>query len=299
MTHFLDVDDLKPDDLAAVLNLSERPEVPQLLSGAGAALLFEKASARTRSASEVAVVQLGGHPVTIRGEEVGFDTRESVEDVTRTLACFHRVIGARVYDHHTLERMAAVSTVPIINLLSDRGHPCQTLADLLTLRQHFHTLSGLTVAWVGDGNNVCNSLLMGAAMSGMHVRVATPPGYEPSTLAMEKARDFGGRILVTNDPREAVSVADAVCTDVWTSMGQEDETETRRATFAPFAVTDELMAGANPDAVFLHCLPAHRGEEVATSVIDGPASLAWPQAANRLHSFRGLLLWLLDLGAQR
>ena len=299
MNLFLDVDDLKPDELTAVLDLSERPEVPQLLSGAGAALLFEKASARTRNASEVAVVQLGGHPVTIRGEEVGFDTRESVEDVTRTLACFHRLIGARVYDHRTLERMAAVSTVPVINLLSDLGHPCQTLADLLTLRQHFHTLTGLTVAWIGDGNNVCNSLLLGGAMSGMHVRVATPPGYEPSTLAVEKARDFGGRILLTNDPREAVSVADAVCTDVWTSMGQEDETEARRETFAPFAVTEELMSSANPDAVFLHCLPAHRGEEVAASVIDGPASLVWPQAANRLHSFRGLLLWLLDTGARR
>lgn len=294
MNHFLDLDDLKPDDLEAVLDLSERREVPQVLSGGGAALLFEKASARTRSASEVAVVQLGGHPVTIRGEEVGFDTREPVEDVTRTLACFHRLIGARVYDHKTLERMVAVSTVPVVNLLSDAAHPCQTLADLLTLRQHFHTLSGLTVAWVGDGNNVCNSLLIGAAMAGMHVRVATPPGYEPSNLALERARDFGGRILVTNDPREAVSVADAVCTDVWTSMGQEEETAVRRRTFAGFTVTDELMSRANPDAVFLHCLPAHRGEEVAASVIDGAASLVWPQAANRLHSFRGLLLWLFD-----
>ena len=298
MNHFLDVDDLKPDDLEAVLDLSERREVPQVLAGGGAALLFEKASARTRSASEIAVFQLGGHPVTIRGEEVGFDTREPVEDVTRTLAGFHRLIGARVYDHKTLERMAAVSAVPVVNLLSDTAHPCQTLADLLTLRQHFHTLSGLTVAWVGDGNNVCNSLAIGAAMAGMHVRVATPPGYEPSNLALEKARDFGGRILVTNDPREAVGVADAVCTDVWTSMGQEDETAARRQTFAPFTVTDDLMSRANPDAVFLHCLPAHRGEEVAASVIDGPSSLVWPQAANRLHSFRGLLLWLFE-GALR
>jgi ornithine carbamoyltransferase len=294
VTHFLDVDDLKPDDLELVLDLSERTEVRQVLSGGGAALLFEKPSARTRSATEVAVVQLGGHPVTIRGEEVGFDTRETVEDVTRTLAGFHRFIGARVKDHRSLERMATVSSVPVVNLLSDTAHPCQTLADLLTLRQHFRTLSGLTVAWIGDGNNVCNSLLIGAAMCGMHVRVATPPGYEPSPLALEKARDFGGRILVTNDPREAVSVADAVSTDVWTSMGQEEESAQRRAVFAPYAVTQELMDVANPGAVFLHCLPAHRGEEVEATVIDGPASLVWPQAANRLHSFRGLLLWLFD-----
>ena len=299
MTHFLDVDDLKPDDLNTVLDLAEQPEVRQLLSGAGAALLFEKPSARTRSASEVAVVQLGGHPVTIRAEEVGFDIRESVEDITRTLAGFHRFIGARVNDHRTLERMAMVSAVPVVNLLSDVGHPCQTLADLLTLRQHFHTLTGLTVAWIGDGNNVCNSLLIGAAMTGMHVRVATPPGYEPSTLALEKARDYGGRILVTNDPREAVSVADAIATDVWTSMGQEDEAAQRRATFAPYTVTSELMGLANPGAVFLHCLPAHRGEEVDAAVIDGSASLVWPQAANRLHSFRGLLLWLFGGASSR
>ena len=298
MNHFLDVDDLKPDDLEAVLDLSERVEVHQVLSGGGAALLFEKPSARTRNAAEVAVFQLGGHPVTIRGEEVGLDSRETVEDVTRTLAGFHRFIGARVNDHQTLERMAAVSTVPVVNLLSDAAHPCQTLADLLTLRQQFHTLTGLTVAWVGDGNNVCNSLAIGAAMCGMHVRIATPPGYEPSPLALEKARDFGGRILVTNDPREAVSVADAVCTDVWTSMGQEEETARRRAAFAPYTVSPDLMNGANPGAVFLHCLPAHRGEEVDTAVIDGPASRVWPQAANRLHTFRGLLLWLFE-GAGR
>jgi ornithine carbamoyltransferase len=189
--------------------------------------------------------------------------------------------------------MAAISSVPVMNLLSDRAHPLQTLADLLTIRQRFRNLAGLTVAWIGDGNNVCNSLIIGAAMCRMHVRVATPVGFEPSSLAVEKARDVGGRVLVTNDPREAASVADVVSTDVFTSMGQEADAERRRAAFTGFTVTSELMERANPGAVFLHCLPAHRGEEVDAAVIDGPMSLVWQQAANRMHSVRGLMLWML------
>jgi ornithine carbamoyltransferase len=291
--HFLDVDDLSSQELSAVLDLAERGEFPTVLASRGVGLLFEKPSARTRNSMEIAVVQLGGHPVSIRGEEVGLGRRETVEDLTRTLACYHAVIGARVFDHATVERMAAASEVPVINLLSDIAHPMQTLADLLTMRQRFKTLAGITVAWVGDGNNVCNSLLIGAAMCRMHVRVATPPGFEPSNLAIEKARDAGGRVLLTNDPAEAVGVADAVCTDVWASMGQEDEAAERRRAFEGFTVTEELMSKANPGAIFLHCLPAHRGEEVSAGVIDGSDSLVWPQAANRLHAARGLLLWLM------
>ncbi len=291
--HFLDMDDLTPQELATVLDLAERREIPALLAGQGVGLLFEKPSARTRNSMEVAVVQLGGHPVSIRGEEVGIGVRESVEDLTRTLAAYHRVLGARVFDHATVERMATVDAVPVVNLLSDRAHPLQTLADLLTMRQRFKQLAGLTVAWVGDGNNVCNSLVIGAAMARMHVRVATPPGYEPSSLAIEKARDAGGRVFLTNDPAEATGVADAVCTDVWASMGQESEAEARRRAFDGFMVSETLMDKANPGAIFLHCLPAHRGEEVAAEVIDGPNSLVWQQAANRLHVARGLLLFLL------
>jgi ornithine carbamoyltransferase len=186
-----------------------------------------------------------------------------------------------------------VSEVPVMNLLSDRAHPLQALADLLTIRQRFKNLAGLTVAWIGDGNNVCNSLMIAAAMCRMHVRVAAPPGFEPSSLAVEKARDVGGRVIVTNDPREAASVADVVSTDVWASMGQEEEADRRRQAFAGYTVTPELMEKANPGAVFLHCLPAHRGEEVDAAVIDGPMSLVWPQAANRLHAVRGLMLFLL------
>jgi ornithine carbamoyltransferase len=290
--HLLDLDDLSPKQLVDVLDLAERTQVPQVLAGQGVGLLFEKPSARTRNSCEVAVVQLGGHPVSIRGEEVGLGTRETVADLTRTLACYHALIGARVKSHATLEEMVTVSAVPVMNLLSDRAHPLQTLADLLTIRQRFKNLAGLTVAWIGDGNNVCNSLIIGAAMCRMHVRVATPSGFEPSSLAVEKARDVGGRVLLTNDPKEAASVADVVSTDVFTSMGQEDEAERRRQAFSGFGVTAQLMDKANPGAVFLHCLPAHRGEEVDAAVIDGPMSLVWQQAANRLHAARGLMLWL-------
>jgi ornithine carbamoyltransferase len=283
--HFLEVDDLSADELAAVLDLAELASPPQVLASKGVALLFEKPSARTRNSTEVAVAQLGGHPVTIRGEEVGLDTRETVEDLTRTLGCFHAAIGARVFDHAHLERMAAVSTVPVINLLSDRAHPCQALADLLTLRQHWGTLEGRTLAWVGDGNNVCQSLIRAAALTGMHMQVATPDGYAPEPA---------GDAVLGHDPAAAAKGADAVFTDVWASMGQEKEAAERKDAFAGFLVDDDLMAQAKPDALFLHCLPAHRGEEVAASVVDGPQSVVWPEAENRLHSVRGLLLWLLE-----
>jgi ornithine carbamoyltransferase len=282
---FLEVDDLSASELSAVLSSALRDPVPPVLAGKGVALVFEKPSARTRNSSEVAVFQLGGHPVTVRGEEVGFDVRETVEDITLTLAQYHAAIGARVFDHKVLERMVAVSPVPIINLLSDVAHPCQALADVLTIQQQFGSLSGQTVAWVGDGNNVCRSLLLAAGLTGMSMTVACPPGYEPDIAA-----------AVTHDPAEAVAGADVVCTDVWTSMGQEEEQARRRRDFAGFTVDERLMALAAPGAVFLHCLPAHRGEEVTAGVIDGPASLVWPQAQNRMHSMRGLLLWLFETG---
>jgi ornithine carbamoyltransferase len=287
LRHFLEVDDVSGAELNAVLDLAEQDSPPQVLAGKGVALLFEKPSARTRNSTEVAVFQLGGHPVTMRGEEVGIDKRETAEDLTRTLACYHAAIAARVFDHHHLERMAAVSTVPIVNLLSDRAHPCQALADLLTLRQRWGRLEGRTLAWVGDGNNVCQSLIRAADLTGMRVQVATPDGYAPEPA--------GGAVL-THNPAEAVKGADAVFTDVWASMGQEKEAAERKDAFAGFMVDDTLMAQAKPDALFLHCLPAHREEEVATSVVDGPQSVVWPEAENRLHAIRGLLLFLLGGG---
>jgi ornithine carbamoyltransferase len=242
------------------------------------------------------VVALGGHPVYIQGLEVGIDTRESAEDVARTLACYHAVICARVLDHEVLVRMAAAldtGDVPVVNLLSDRAHPCQVIADLLTLRQTFGDLGGRTLAYVGDTNNVWRSLALGAAMAGMAFRTAAPDGYGPDPDDLARVARLGGEIEVTTDPAEAVAGADAVYTDVWTSMGQEEEAVLRRKAFSGFTVDDELMAGAAPDAVVLHCLPAHRGEEIAASVIDGPRSRVWPQAANRMPAVRGLLSWLM------
>jgi len=281
--HFLDVDDLSPEELTAVLDRAEQDSPERVLAGRGAALLFEKPSNRTRNSMEMAVVQLGGHPISMRGDELGFDVRESLEDIARTLSCYHAVIAARVFEHDKVMRLATAATVPVVNLLSDDAHPCQALADLLTIRRRFGSLAGLTVAWVGDGNNVCRSLWLAAERAGMEMRVAAPSGYEPGVPAH-----------VTNDPVEAVKEANVVCTDVWASMGREDEAVARRAAFAGFTVTPELMKQARSDAIFLHCLPAHRGEEVAAEVIDGPQSAVWQQAENRLHAQRGLLLWLLE-----
>jgi ornithine carbamoyltransferase len=295
--NFLDIDDLSCDELDEVLALASEPLPPApVLSGRGAALLFEKASARTRSSTELAVVALGGHPVYIQGLEVGIDSRESAEDVARTLACYHAVICARVLDHEVLVRMAAAletSDVPVVNLLSDRAHPCQVIADLLTLRQTFGDLGGRTLAYVGDANNVWRSLALGAAMVGMAFRTAAPDGYGPDPDDLARVARLGGEIEVTTDPAEAVAGADAVYTDVWTSMGQEEEAVLRRKAFSGFTVDDELMAGAAPDAIVLHCLPAHRGEEISADVIDGPRSRVWPQAANRMPAVRGLLSWLM------
>ena len=282
LRHFLEVDDLSASELAAVLDLAEAGSPPPVLAGQGVVLLFEKPSNRTRASMEMAVVQLGGHPISFRPDELGIDTREPAEDVARVLSGYCAVIGARVYDHGVLERLAAASSVPVVNLLSDQSHPCQALADLLTLRQRLGSLEGRTLAYVGDGNNVCRSLVVAGRLTGLRVRVATPPGYEPTVEDAE----------VSHDPAEAVAGADAVYTDVWASMGQEAEAAKRRADFAGFTVDEGLLAKAGPEAVFLHCLPAHRGEEVTASVVEGPQSAVWQQATNRLHAQRGLLLWL-------
>ena len=294
MRHFLEVDDLDRNELAVVLELAEHPSPPPVLSGRGMALVFEKPSARTRNSMEMAVVQLGGHPVSIRGEEVGIDVRETAEDVARTLACYHAAIGARVFEHGKLERMAAAGAAPVINLLSDQSHPMQALADLLTLKQHFGKLDGLTVAYVGDHNNVSRSLAIAGALSGMTVRIGSPSGYDCPTVDADRVRALGGEIVVATRPEEAVEGADAVYTDVWASMGQEAEAEARRRAFEGWTIDAELMNGAASDAIFLHCLPAHRGEEAAAEVIDGDRSLIWQQAENRMHAARGLLAFLLS-----
>lgn len=302
--HFLEVDDLTPAELAEVLQLAEPGSGTDLgrpMAGRGMALIMEKPSARTRNSTEMAVFSLGGHPVTIRADEVGLDTRESAEDVARTLGCYHSVIGARVRRHETLERMAAAldrqpSPVPVVNLLSDLGHPCQALADLLTIRQVLGTLGGATVAYVGDANNVCRSLVLAGVMVGIHVRVAAPDGFQLLEADLDRAiglaRGTGGTVTQTTWPQEAVEGAQVIATDVWTSMGQEAESEQRRRAFEGYRVDQALLAQAGPGAVVLHCLPAHRGEEIAAAVVDGPQSRIWQQAANRMHAMRGLLAWL-------
>jgi ornithine carbamoyltransferase len=293
--HFLDVTDLAPDELAIVLDLAQRPlaSLGRPLAGRGVALIFEKPSNRTRQSMEVAVFELGGHPVHTRGEEIGFDTREAVEDVTRVMAGYHAVLTARVFRHEVVERMAAVSTVPVVNLLSDRSHPLQGLADALTMVQELGPLTGRTVAWVGDYNNVARSLAEASAALGAHLRLGCPPGYDAGGAELERLTGLGAAsVEQRSQPAEAVKGADAVHTDVWTSMGQEDETAARREVFDGFTVTDELMGLAADGALFFHCLPAHRGDEVAASVIDGPRSRVIAQAHNRLHASRGLLAFL-------
>ena len=294
MRHLLEIDDLSADELVEVLDRAEAADLAPVLSGRGMALVFEKPSARTRNSMEMAVVQLGGHPVVIRGDEVGLDVRESVEDVTRTLACYHAAIGARVFEHAKVERMAALDAVPVVNLLSDAGHPLQALADLLTIRQELGAFEGRIVTYVGDGNNVCRSLVLAAGAVGMQVRVASPPAYTLAPVDLYRIRLAGVEPELFDRADVAVAGADVVYTDVWTSMGQETQADGRRRAFEGFGVDDRLLARAEPKAIFLHFLPAHRGEEVAASVVDGPQSRVWLQAANRMHAARGLLSWLLE-----
>jgi ornithine carbamoyltransferase len=294
--HLLDITDLDPSELAVVLRLSALPiaALGRPLDGLGAALIFEKPSTRTRHSTEMAVVQLGGHPVYTRGEEIGLDVREPVEDVARILAGYHGVIAARVFAHSTVERIAAASSVPVVNLLSDRSHPLQGLADLLTMQQALGGLAGRTVAYVGDHNNVSRSLAEGAVMLGMHVRLGCPPGYDVSDDELARLDALGpGTVAQSSDPLAAVEGADVVHTDTWTSMGRESEKAERLEIFSRYQVNASLMAGAAPGASFMHCLPAYRGSEVTADVIDGDRSLVIAQGHNRMHTARGALAFLL------
>jgi len=293
---FLDVEDLGPAGLGRVLDRAMAGKdgpVVESWTGRSAVLFFEKPSARTRVSTEVAVRSLGAHAIYVRGEEVGLEVRETTADVARTFGAFVDAILARVFDHATLETFASESGVPVVNLLSDRSHPCQALADLLTIRDELGTLAGARLAYVGDGNNVAASLAVASALAGVDMVLAAPPGYGLDGEVMDRVRTLGGAVETSSDPHEAVRGADAVYTDVWTSMGQEDETELRKAAFADYQVDATLMERAGPDAIFLHCLPAHRGEEVTADVIDGPRSRVWQQAANRMHAVRALLPELL------
>ncbi|MEZ5216858.1 MAG: ornithine carbamoyltransferase [Ilumatobacteraceae bacterium] len=296
--HFLDITDLSADELGVVLDLAERP-IPALgrpLAGQGAALIFEKPSNRTRHSMEMAVVQLGGHPVYTRGEEIGLDERETVEDVIGIMNGYHGLIAARVFRHEFVERMAAAAEVPVANLLSDRSHPMQALADALTMLQTGGPITGRTVAWIGDYNNVARSLGEVVARLGGHLRYACPSGYDAPAEELERLALLGAAsVEQTLRPADAVVGASAVHTDTWTSMGQEAEAERRRRDFEGFQVDAALMARAAPGAHFFHCMPAHRGEEVSAEVFDGPRSMVFQQGHNRLHAARGVLAFLLGV----
>jgi ornithine carbamoyltransferase len=287
--HLLSIAGLGREGLEQILALAERSDLGRPLASKGVALVFQKPSARTRNSMEMAVVQLGGHPVYIQGQEVGLGTRETAEDVARTLACFHEVVAARVMDHRDLEKMAAVSPKPILNMLSDRDHPLQALADLLTVKQLLGRVEGVRIAYVGDGdNNVARSLAEAATMLGARLTIASPEGYRLGQ-APDGVRQVG-------DAAEAVEGADVVYTDVWVSMGQDEEREARLKALARYQVDADLLARA-PQAHFLHCLPAHRGEEVTDEVMEGPQSAVWRQAENRMHTARGALAWLIGVRA--
>ena len=291
----LDITDLGADALREVLDLSRRPivELGRPLEGDGVALVFEKPSNRTRHSMEIAVVQLGGHPVYTRGEEVGLDSREPVEDVIRVLAGYHRIVAARVFDHGHLVRMRDADVTTVINLLSDRSHPMQALADVLTMSREFGDLSGRTVAWVGDYNNVARSLSEASLLLGMEVRLACPDGYHASVEELERLSRLGsGAVTQSADPRVAVAGAHAVHTDTWVSMGQEDDGAVRRAAFAEYTVDGALMEAAATEAIFMHCMPAYRGLEVTAQVFDGPRSRVIEQAHDRMHAARGLLAYM-------
>ncbi|MFH1032482.1 MAG: ornithine carbamoyltransferase [Chloroflexota bacterium] len=261
------------------------------------ALIFEKPSLRTRVSFEMAMRQLGGQTVYLSPAEVGLGSREATQDVARVLSRYVDCIVARTFSHQTLQVFAGNSRVPVINALSDLEHPCQILSDLLTIHEKKEELSGLTIAFIGDGNNVANSLLLAASLTGMNFRIATPPGYAIQEkilrLAQEYARDSGSEIFITEEPRQAVHDADIVYTDVWTSMGQEAEAEKRRGTFARYQVNETLLSSAKSDAIFMHPLPAHRGQEVTDDVIDGSQSVVFDQAENRLHMQKALLAEML------
>jgi ornithine carbamoyltransferase len=294
---FLSVTDLGRDGLAEVLvraaavKADPRP-VAGCLAGKKVGLFFEKPSTRTRVSCEVAAVDLGAVPVVLKQDEVGLGKRESTADVARVLDRYLDVLAFRVFRHGDLVTIAEHASHPVINLLSDREHPCQALADLQTLAEA-RPLAGALLAFVGDGNNVCHSLLLGGALAGVSVRVASPPGYEPAAEIVAQARALAGpgvEISVGHDPAGAVLGADAVYTDVWASMGQEAEAAERRRLFGAFRVDERLFALAAPQAIFLHCLPAHRGEEVSDGVADHERSRIFDQAENRMHAFKALLL---------
>src|SRR5881397_219965 len=296
---YLSVDDLSSTELLELLDLaatlkSDPSARRDALAGRTVALIFEKASTRTRVSFEVGAGQLGARPLTLSSADIQLGRGETIEDTGRVLSRYVDAIVLRTFEQERLEALADAATIPVINSLSDFEHPCQALADLLTVRERSGPLAGLTLTYVGDGNNVAHSLLLAGAKTGMTVRVAAPMGFEPIPQVVQRASEIaeetGGVIEILPDPQAAVKGAQVVYTDVWASMGQEDESEERSLVFRPFQVNQAMIDLADPDVIVLHCLPAHRGLEITDEVIDGPRSAVWDQAENRLHTQKALLL---------
>jgi len=299
---YLSVDDLSPQELDDLLTLSARVKADATafahkLDGRSVALVFEKPSTRTRVSFEVGIAELGAHPVVLSSSELQLGRGETIEDTGRVLSRYADAIVLRTFEQERLELLAAAATVPVINALSDFEHPCQALADLLTIRERRGPLAGRTLVYLGDGNNVTHSLLLAGAKSGMTVRAATPPGFEPIPQVVHRAEEIaaesGGAIELLHEPLDACRDADVLYTDVWASMGQEAESDERALIFPSYQLNQKLVDVAREDVLVLHCLPAHRGQEITDEVIDGPHSVVWDQAENRLHTQKALLLRLL------
>ena len=298
----LSVDDLVPEELWELLNQADAAKrdpgsFSNALAGKQVALIFEKPSTRTRVSFEAAVTSMGGHPIVLRGDELQLGRGETIEDTGTVLSRYVDAIVVRTFGQDRLERLADSASVPVINALSDFEHPCQCLADLQTIREKKGDLASTSLAYLGDGNNVAHSLMFGGIKLGMDVRVACPDGYEPYPQVLDRCREIAAetraRIVVTNVVAEAAIGADVLYTDVWASMGQESESESRSKLFARYQLNSDVVSQADGECVVMHCLPAHRGEEISADVIDGPRSIVWDQAENRLHAQKALLAWLI------
>jgi len=300
LRHFLEIDDVSPDELHAILDRAEAYKQAEAngedhadLAGQTLGMIFQKPSTRTRVSFETGMTQLGGHAVFLGEDDIQLGRGEPLKDTSRTLSRYVDAVMARVFKHSNIEVLAEYASVPIVNGLTDDAHPCQTLADLQTIRELEGGFDGVEAAWIGDGNNVAQSFTIGCALSDVDLTIATPEGYEVDDAVLERARELGGDPTVTTDPVAAAEDADVIYTDVWISMGQEDERDVRLADFDGFQVNADLLAHA-PDASVMHCLPAHRGEEVSDGVIESDASVVFDQAENRLHAQKALLSWLLE-----
>ena len=302
MKHLLSMADLSLEDIYGILELAEeikekrsQGKVTDHLRNKTLGMIFEKSSTRTRVSFEVGMNDLGGHAIYLNSNDIQVGRGESIEDTAKVLSRYLHGIIARVYSHETLVKLSENSTIPVINALSDKEHPCQVLADLLTIKEYKNRISDMKFVWVGDGNNVCNSLMLACAIAGMEMVVACPKGYEPKEEFVLQALDLGGVLTITNEPLKACEGADILYTDVWISMGDEAETEKRLKDFKGFEINKEMVAVSNPDVIVMHCLPAHRGLEIAADVIDGTHSVVFDQAENRLHAQKAVLLKLLIL----